>query len=118
MLGTYRAPVWGGVNVSGVYRYHTGLTWERQFQTDDFFTVRAEPRGSRRLAVIASLDLRAEKTWGGLGGSGTLGLFVDVFNLTNEGTATFVLPISGPGFGEPLAWTDPRTIRAGLRYTF
>ena len=96
VLGTYRVPVWGGFNVSGIYRYHSGLTWERQFYperqsvTDDDFTIRAEPRGTRRLPAIASLDLRTEKTWRGFGGSGMIGAFVDVFNLTNEGTAVFV----------------------------
>ena len=116
ILGTYRVPAWGGFNVSGVYRYHSGGTWARTFLTPDFFPVRAEPRGSRRLPPIASLDLRVEKTLDGFGGR--LGLFVDAFNVTNEGTATHVNSQSGSGFGEPIAWTDPRTIRAGLRYTF
>ena len=106
VLGTYRVPVWGGFNVSGIYRYHSGRTWERQFRTADSFTIRAEPRGSRRLAAIASLDLRAEKTWRGFNGSGMIGFYVDVFNLTNEGTATDVLAGSGEGFGEPLAIDD------------
>ena len=118
VLGTYRVPAWGGFNISGVYRYHSGQTWERTFLTPDFFSVRAEPRGTRRLPSVASLGLRAEKTFGGLGFEGTLGLFVDVFNVTNEGTALFVINASGPSFGEPLTWTDPRTVRAGLRYTF
>ena len=116
ILGTYRVPAWGGFNVSGVYRYHSGGTWARTFLTPDFFPVRAEPRGSRRLPPIASLDLRVEKTLDGFGGR--LGLFVDAFNVTNEGTATHVNSQSGPGFGESIAWTDPRTIRAGLRYQF
>ena len=117
ILGTYRVPVWGGFNVSGVYRYHSGNTWARFFRSGGF-SIRAEPRGSRRLPSIASLDLRVEKTWGGLGARGTFGLFVDLFNVTNEGAATSVLSESGPSLGEPLSWTDPRTIRAGLRYVF
>ena len=120
ILGTYRVPAWGGINVSGIYRYHSGRRWGRYFLTDEPlpFAVRAEPRGTRRLPAVASLDLRVEKTFGVLGTPGGIGLFVDVFNLTNEGAATFVDAQSGRGFGEFIAWTDPRTVRAGLRYTF
>lgn len=117
ILGTYRVPVWGGFNVSGVYRSHSGTTWARLFQASGF-SIRAEPRGSRRLPSITSLDLRAEKTWDGFGTPGTFGLFVDLFNVTNEGAVTSVNPFSGPSLGEPFTWTDPRTIRAGLRYAF
>ena len=120
VLGTYRVPAWGGVSVSGIYRYHSGQRWERYFLTDDSlpFRVRAEPRGARRLPNIASLDLRVEKTFDVIGTSGAIGLFVDVFNLTNEGTAMQVRSDSGPTFGAPIAWTNPRTVRAGLRHTF
>ena len=119
VLGLYRVPAWGGVNVSGIYRYYTGNRWERFFSVSPFdpITVRAEPRGSRQLPAVASFDLRIEKTWSP-GDLGTFGLFVDVFNLTNEGTAEAVNGFSGPSFGQPLGWTDPRTVRAGLRFTF
>jgi hypothetical protein len=47
-----------------------------------------------------------------------LGLYLDVFNLTNTGVATRTVQRSGPAFGTPAAWTDPRLFRAGARLTF
>ena len=66
-LGTWRAPWWGGVNVSGVYQYHTGSAWGRtaQFPSVQFVTfgVRIEPRGTRRATALNTMDLRVEKTF-------------------------------------------------------
>ena len=126
VLGTYRVPAWGGLNVSAVYQYHTGMAWERRAafpgvrgQTQ---AIRVEPRGSRRLPAIDSFDLRVEKTFR-LRAAQTLGLFADVFNLKNQGAPTShstssVIGRSGPNFGEPANWLDPRTLRVGVRLIF
>lgn len=125
--GTYRVPMWGGFNFSAIYRYHSGLAWGRRatilwlWQGSE--QVRVEPRGSRRAPPVSNLDLRAEKTFPVRSPGGNLGIFVDVFNATNRGTPNSRYPfavfdLSGPNFGQPGSWNDPRTIRAGVRFTF
>jgi hypothetical protein len=126
VLGTWRMPKWGGVNFSGVYQYHTGLAWGRTVTTlpgiQATFGVRIEPRGTRRTDALNQLDLRAEKTFN-LAGASRLGLFIDVFNVSNQGapdpSKIFAVEFrSGPNFGQPLNWLAPRTARAGVRFSF
>jgi hypothetical protein len=127
VLGSYRLPLWGGFLVSGVYRAHTGYAWGRKARVNlpnmgSARGVRVEPRGTRRTPAINNLDLRVEKTIR-FGSRQTLGLFLDAFNLGNQGVpnAEEVNPVqelSGPIFGQPLTWVDPRTFRAGVRFTF
>jgi outer membrane receptor protein involved in Fe transport len=128
-MGTYNVPVWGGVRLSAVYRYHTGAAWARlvPFSGDgipmNVFGVRVEPRGSRRLPAIRRLDLRLDKTIPVRAAGGTLSLFADCFNVGNQGVVDSdrfpsVILRSGPTFGQPRFWTDPRTLRAGIRYMF
>ena len=121
ILGTYRMPLWGGVGVSGVYVYRTGSTWERWAfvgNPDGFFVFRAEPRGSRRIPATNNLDLRIEKTFPLHRGSGTLGVFADVFNVANHGAASSFAIFSGSNFCQPNGWVDPRILRLGVRFTF
>ena len=40
------------------------------------------------------------------------------FNLTNVGRALSVASFSGPRFGQPNSWTDPRMAEIGVRFTF
>ena len=47
-----------------------------------------------------------------------MGIFVDVFNVTNQGEALRVNQQSGPNLGLPLLWTDPRSARVGLHVVF
>ena len=125
VLSTWRVPVWGGVNVSGVYQFHTGSAWGRAVQFPNLFVtfgVRIEPRGTRRTEALNTLDLRIEKTFPVVHGS-RLGVFADVFNLGNQGipdpsARRPVFEISGPSFGQPQFWLSPRTLRAGLRLSF
>ena len=65
LLGTYALPWLGGLNLSGVYRFDSGNTWERTFfvGVPGVRPVRAEPRGTRRLPATTGLDLRADKTF-------------------------------------------------------
>jgi hypothetical protein len=76
-----------------------------------------EPPGARRTPSLGGLDLRLEKTFR-VTDHGTAGFYVDGFNVTNVGRATGFESMSGPQFGNVTGWTDPRTMRVGLRYSF
>ena len=125
VLGTYRVPLWGGFNVSGVYRYLSGATYSRYARVQGERNgevvrriVRVEPRGSRRLPAENTLDVRVEKIARLPRTAATVGLFVDVFNATNQGIPTAVYDFSGEDFGKPAWWSAPRTARAALRVMF
>jgi hypothetical protein len=51
---------------------------------------------------------------------GSLGIYVDLLNLTNEGVpfGLTIEELSGETFGEPLTWADPRAARIALRLLF
>ncbi len=126
VLGTWRLPLWGGVNVSGVYAYHTGFAWGRtvRFPGTPFNInpVRIEVRGTRRTDALDNIDLRVEKTLS-LRRAGKIGVFADVFNLTNQGApdpakTRAVVDVSGTTFGQPTMWLAPRVLRVGVRLTF
>jgi len=126
LLGTARVPWSGGFSVSGVYRYTTGYAWAREAAFPGVrlgtLSVRMESNGARRVAPINNLDLRAEKTLP-LGGRRVLALFVDAFNVTNQGVPDSddfspVWPVSGPNFGLPTAWRPARSLWATVRVTF
>jgi hypothetical protein len=126
VLGSWYAPWLGGFTVGGVYRYLTGAAWARTFVARGLAhgsaTILAEPRGTRRVDAINNLDLRLEKLVP-LGGGRSVGVFVDVFNVTNQGVldsdwGTPVVTNSGPAFGMPRAWRPPRQVRAAVRVTF
>jgi hypothetical protein len=125
--GTYRVPAFGGFNVSAVYRYTTGLAWGRTATIRGLDqgneTVRIEPRGTRRTDPINNLDFRAEKTFPIGTGERRIGIYLDVFNINNQGVIdngqrTGVIEGSGSTFGNPNVWISPRLARLGFRYTF
>jgi carboxypeptidase family protein/TonB-dependent receptor-like protein len=125
--GTYRVPAFGGFNVSGVYRYTTGLSWGRiatiRGLSQGSESVRLEPIGTRRTDPVNNIDLRVEKTFP-LGSSARqVGVYLDIFNLNNQGVVdngarTGVLETSGTSFGNPNVWISPRLARLGFRLTF
>jgi hypothetical protein len=125
--GTYRVPVFGGFNVSGVYRYTTGLAWGRVATIRGLAqgneTVRIEPRGTRRTDPINNLDLRVEKTFPIGSSARQFGIYLDLFNINNQGVIdntvrTAVIDSSGSTFGNPNNWISPRIARVGFRFTF
>ena len=118
-IGSYRVPVWGGFTTGAVFRWHNGTRWNRYVTVyaPTWTRFAAEPVGSRTTPSLGSLDLRMEKTFHP-SREGTLGLYADIFNATNLGRATAYNPNSGPTFGAVWNWTDPRTGRLGLRYSF
>jgi hypothetical protein len=125
VLATWRLSAFGGMTVSGVYQYHTGLAWTRTAFPQGIpvtFGIRMEPRGSRRTDALNQLDARVEKTVD-VGKGRRVGILADVFNVTNQGIPdpskrSAVEFRSGATFGQPLNWVAPRTLRAGLRLMF
>jgi Carboxypeptidase regulatory-like domain len=121
LLGTSHIPLWGGMNVSAVYRYVTGNPWCRLVWVtglpQGWSRVRVEPRGARRLDATSILDLRIEQVLR-VPGRAKVSLLLEALNLANFGAATSVTEISGPNFGWPMTWTDPRIVRLGLRVKF
>ena len=122
LLATGATASWlAGLSASTVYRYATGNAWQRDVTVRQLnqgqARVHAEPRGARRLEPTNLLDLRFEQALR-VRSDDRLGFYVDVFNVTNRGVATAVFNLSGPSFAVPTAWTDPRTVRAGVRYAF
>lgn len=123
VLGTYMLAHFGGVRVSGIYRYTSGQPWARGVEFDRVLTelccgfLAVEPIGSRRLPATNTADVRIEKTFRVHGGA-TVGAYADIFNVNNQGDATRVDWKSGPNFGVPIGWSAPRTLRAGIRMAF
>ena len=123
LLGTYRIAQWGGVNVSGFYKYQSGRPWARSAAGRGFGAatevnqIFVEPRASRQLDAVCTLDMRIEKTWTPAKAA-RLGAFVDAFNVWNRGVALRASPVSGPSLGVPTQWLEPRTVRAGVRLMF
>ena len=125
--GTYRMPLFGGVNISGVYRYTTGLAYGRTASikglTQGSETVRVETRGTYRTDPINNIDFRVEKTFP-LGSSARVaGIYLDLFNMNNQGapnngSRSAVIESSGSTYGNPNTWINPRTARLGFRVTF
>jgi len=125
--GTYRVPLFGGFNISGVYRYTTGLAWGRlatiRGLTQGSESVRIEPLGTRRTDAANYLDFRAEKTIP-LGSSARqIGIYLDIFNVNNQGIPDngdrrSVIESSGTTFGNPNRWISPRLARLGFRLMF
>jgi hypothetical protein len=123
LLGWVRIPGLGGTVAGGVFRRHNGQRWHRNtFMTEPAsgwsMPLPAEEPFSRITPTLNLLDLRIEKTLLLRGQGRSLGLYLDAMNVANVGAARSYIPQSGPNFGRPRAWTDPRTMRLGLRYTF
>ena len=121
-LWTYRLPVWGGLNVSGVYLHQSGRFWARAINTGSvpevhLVSVLVEPRATRQMPDVHRVDLRLEKTFR-LRKAETIGVFADVFNAGNQGVPLGMNNVSGPNFGVPNNWIEPRSLRAGVRLMF
>jgi hypothetical protein len=121
-LWTYRVDVWGGVNVSGVARFQSGRPWARAIgglpPQAKLLSVFVEPRATRQMPALNRIDLRIDKTFGRVRAAGRIGMFADVFNVVNQGVPLNVNSTSGPNFGLPTNWIEPRSLRAGVRLMF
>ena len=126
--GTYTVPKFGGINLSAVYRYTTGLAWGRTASiraglNQGSASVRIEPIGTRRTDPINNVDFRVEKTFPLGTSSNKVGIYLDLFNLFNQGVIDNgnrqgVIEASGSSFGNPNFWISPRLARLGFRFTF
>jgi hypothetical protein len=120
VFGTWRLARWSGANVSGVYRYQSGRTWARSAggfgAASGVSAIFMEPRATRQMSGVNALDVRVQKDV--KFHATTTGLFVDVFNVWNQGVALRTANASGTNFGVPTVWSDPRTVRAGVRVVF
>jgi len=128
LQGSYMIPKLN-LSLSGNYTFNTGDTYNLRSNCllvdgdcYDFnqgsFRYFGEPRGIRRLEDKSELDLRAEWYMEVGQSDGRIGLFLDVFNVLNEGRATLVEDRSGAAFEAPLEVNQPRTYRFGARYSF
>jgi Carboxypeptidase regulatory-like domain len=121
ILQTAILPWWGGFNLSGVYQFRSGNTWARRAVIRlDYGAepILMEPRGSRRLEATSTLGVRVEKVISPGRTSSRLGIYAEAFNLFNQGVAGSVNNNSGPFFGQPSSWLDPRVLRMGVRWMF
>jgi len=125
--GTYRVPTWGGIDVSAVYMVVSGGGYGRTLTITGLAqgneTIRVEPRGTRRTEALNELDLRVVKTIPFGRRSQSLSVFLEGFNMLNQGTSItrFANPVfeaSGSNFGLPRSWIDPRTAQIGLKVAF
>lgn len=124
LQAVYVWPVWGGMAVSANYHALSGGAAGRTATITDLRqgsqTVRIEPRGTRRIDAASALDLRVEKTVQ-LGQPGrSIGFYVDLLNVTNEGVpfGLTIEELSGDTLGQPLTWAAPRAVRIAARLQF
>jgi hypothetical protein len=124
-----------GINLSGYFRWMSGVTWTRQIssgrlgvrvsQYPGSVTILAEERGSRRLPDAMQLDLRLEKAF--KISNVTLSVFADCFNVLNRGVAT-VMNSNNPvwvnssnttyPFGRMMTINTARYFQLGARIDF
>ena len=102
--GTYRVPLFGGLAQGSE-------------------TIRIESRSTRRTDPINNFDLRVEKTFPIGSASRQAGVYLDVFNVNNQGvidagSSTGVIDSSSSTFGNPNRWISPRLLRLGFRFSW
>jgi hypothetical protein len=120
--GSYRVPFLGGFNFGGVYRYISGQALSRTavFRlTQGNTTVRVEPRGNLKADATSQVDLRFDKTFPiGKSKAQQVSVYLDVFNANNQGIAAGYTEASGATYGQPTAWSTPRTYLISGRLSF
>ena len=125
--GTYRVPAFGGFNISGVYRYNTGIAYGRTATIRGLDqgneNVRIFSRGTFRSPSINNVDFRVEKTFPIGSSARQAGVYLDVFNINNQGvidagSSTGIIESSGSTYGNPNRWISPRLARLGFRFTW
>ncbi|MEO6237743.1 MAG: TonB-dependent receptor [Vicinamibacterales bacterium] len=118
--GSYRVATFGGFNVGAAYRYISGQALSRTavFRlAQGNTTIRVEPRGSLPTEATNSIDLRLDKSLR-LGRNRQLSVYLDIYNLTNQGAATAYTEASGATFGVPSGWSSPRSYILAGRFSF
>jgi hypothetical protein len=120
---SYHIQALGGLKAGVVYRYFSGNPWSRTatFRLRQGNQVlRVAPRGSEPSPAFNQVDIRVDKTFPLGSKSRQLGVYLDVYNLTNQGISDRgrFTEASGGTFGIPLGWVSPRTVQAALRLMF
>jgi hypothetical protein len=123
--GSYHFAVLGGFNVGPAYRYISGNAMSRTavFRlTQGNTTIRVEPRGSFPTGATNSADIRFDKTFPLGSKARQLSVYLDIFNVNNQGVATGAAApnteASGATYGVPVGWSPPRTYLISGRLTF
>ena len=80
-------------------------------------SVLAEPMGTRRLDDSLVFDVRVERQFR-LPRQTKLGLFLDLFNITNQNVAFAINATTGSSFMRPTAIMAPRVVRIGAKVSF
>ncbi|HSK11399.1 MAG TPA: TonB-dependent receptor [Vicinamibacterales bacterium] len=117
--GSYRITRLGGVMAGLNYTFRSGTPWGRTavFRlSQGNQTIQIEPRDANRNDPVNRLDLRFEKKIP-LGGHRDVGIYLDVFNLANQGVGE-VRNASGANFGTIGSWSSPRQLEVAVRYGF
>ena len=112
-----------GVRLTPVLKMQSGAPYGRFFQTrpgelnygNQF--ILAEPIGTRRQDTISVLDIRAEKQLR-LADRARVGLFVDLYNVTNANTAINVNWRSGASFEKATTVLPPRIVKFGVKFNW
>ena len=119
--GSYDAP--GGIRITPALRFQQGQPFGRTFQAGaanglNYGTQRilAEPIGAQRQDNIVLLDIRGEKFFRFSGRR--IGLFADVYNLTNSNAAQTMTWSSGSAYQRPVSIIGPTILRFGLKLDF
>ena len=108
-----------GFHVAGVLRSWSGEPLARILPValnQGIIDVYAEPRGALRNDTLTTADLRVSRTFG-LARGRSVGLYFDVFNVTNAGTVTKTFD-TFPLFGTPAEVVPPLVARIGARLAF
>ena len=120
IVGMYQLPF--GFNTGWYLRHSGGGAWAATVRVpfavvNQDVRILAEPAGSRKLPSQTLMDLRFEKQFSI--SNGHLRFTLDVFNLFNSAYGVSVVDrFESPDFGKSLAFTEPRRMRLGVRYTF
>ncbi len=104
------------------YRWQSGFPFARNISVRlpnaGTEIVPAEPFNANRSPAVGLFDLRLEKAFALGNDRHRLTALVDVFNLFNTSTVTNFRTRSGSLYKEIIALLDPRSLRAGFRYSF
>ncbi len=117
--GSYDAPF--GIRITPALRFQQGQPFGRTFQAgaanglNYAQRILAEPLGTRRQDDIAILDIRGEKFFRFAQGR-RLGVFADVYNLTNADAAQNINWGGGTTFLQPVSIIGPTIMRLGVKF--
>jgi len=121
VLALWRAPL--GIDVGAAFEWNSGYHWQAReyLPAYQLYVTFPEGRGARQLPAVYWLDLSLGKRFA-LGGGQSLGVRLEVFNVTDSDTPVAydqeVVAGYWPGSFRPLKRQSPRTARISLTYSF